>query len=274
MSVADRDGTRQGVNVSVRLTHRHYGTDGPPLVVMHGLFGSARNWHSIARRLADDYRVFAVDLRNHGAAPWTDRMSFADMVDDLKAFLDEHHLDEAILLGHSLGGKTAMLFALAHPERVDSLIVVDIAPVAYAHSYRDLIDAMRAVDLTGLSRRGEADAVLADAIPDAALRGFLLQNLVVRDRRLAWRINLDTLGKAMEGLVGFPDPGDTDYEGRTLFISGAHSDYIDQSHYGAIGALFPQAEFAVVADAGHRVHAERPDAFLDAVRGFLDSAYA
>jgi len=270
----DRDRTRRGLHVSVRLTHRHYGTDGPPLVVMHGLFGSARNWHSIARRLADDYRVFAVDLRNHGAAPWTDTMTFADMVGDLEAFLDEHHLDEAILLGHSLGGKTAMLFALAHPERVDSLVVIDIAPVAYAHSYRDLIDAMRALDLGRLTRRGEADRVLADAIPDRALRGFLLQNLVVRDRRLAWRINLETLGPAMEGLLGFPDPGDTDYEGRTLFISGELSDYIDPRYYGAIGSLFPQAEFAVVADAGHRVHAERPDAFLDALHGFLDSAYA
>lgn len=260
--------------MSVRLTYRSYGTDGPPLVILHGLFGSARNWHTIARRLAAEHRVFAVDLRNHGSAPWTATMTFADMVGDLERFLDDHRLDRALLLGHSLGGKTAMLFALAHPQRVEQLIVVDIAPVAYRRSYLTYVDALRGVDLLRMTRRGDVDAALADAIADPPLRGFLLQNLVVRGQALTWRVNLETIGAALPSLLDFPDPGPGAFDGRTLFVRGERSDYIDRDHHAAIATLFPQAEFAIIADAGHRVHADQPDAFLDALARFLDSAYA
>ncbi len=259
--------------MAVALAYQEFGA-GEPLVILHGLFGSARNWQSIAKRLAGSHHVYTVDLRNHGRSPWAPTMTFAEMVDDLKAFLDRHALQRAIILGHSVGGKTAMAFTLEHPERTEALIVVDIAPVAYDHSFLPLVQAMQAVDLTGLERRSEAEARLIEGVPDAATRKFLMQNLVTAKHRLKWRINLEAIGTAMSTLTGFPDETSHEYEGRVLFISGQRSDYIAREHHDAIFTLFPQAEFAVIPNAGHRVHAEQPDAFLAAVVGFLESGYA
>ncbi len=247
---------------------------GPPMVVLHGLFGSARNWQSIARRLADDYRVFTVDLRNHGASPWAPTMTYAEMADDLEMFCAAREAAPAVLLGHSAGGKVAMTFALRHPELVEALIVVDIAPVAYAHDFRAELAAMRAVDFTRVRRRAEVEAALAAHLEDRTLCRFLAQNVRSRGDRLAWKPNLDAIGSAMADLTDFPDQTDRSYPGRVLFISGEHSDYIDRPHHEAIFAHFPQAEFAVVADAGHRVHVDQPEAFLARVTDFLDSAYA
>jgi esterase len=256
---------------------------GPPMVVLHGLFGSARNWQSMARRLADDYRVFTVDLRNHGASPWAPTMTYAEMADDLEMFCASREAAPAVLLGHSAGGKVAMTFALRHPELVEALIVVDIAPVTYAHSFAAELAAMQAVDFATVRRRAEVEAALAEHLDDRSLCRFLAQNVRSRGGRLAWKPNLDAIGAAMADLVGFPDEADIvgfpdranrAYPGRVLFISGARSNYIDRPHHDAIFAHFPQAEFAVVADAGHRVHVDQPDAFLARVTGFLDSAYA
>lgn len=259
--------------MAVKLAYLEFGA-GEPLVILHGLFGSARNWQSVAKRLADSYHVYAVDLRNHGRSPWAETMTFADMAEDLRLFLDTHGLENAIVLGHSVGGKTAMAFALEHPLRVEALIVVDIAPVAYDHSFLPLVQAMQAVDLSGLKRRSEAEAHLAQGIPDAPTRKFLMQNLVMSKHRLKWRINLDAMGDAMSTLTDFPDESRHEYEGRALFVSGEQSDYIARDHDDAIFALFPQAEFAVIANAGHRVHVEQPDAFVTRVLGFLESGYA
>lgn len=259
--------------MAVALAYQEFGA-GEPLVILHGLFGSGRNWQSIAKQLADSYHVYTVDLRNHGRSPWAPTMTFAEMVDDLEAFLDRHDLQHAIILGHSVGGKTGMAFTLEHPERTEELIVVDIAPVAYDHSFLPLVQAMQAADLSGLKRRSEAEARLAESIPDASTRKFLIQNLVNRHHHLEWRIHLDAIANAMPSLTGFPDESSHEYEGRVLFISGQHSDYIGKEHHDAIFTLFPQAEFAVIPAAGHRVHAEQPDAFLAAVTGFLQSGYA
>ena len=259
--------------MAVTLEYLEFGA-GEPLVILHGLFGSSRNWQSVAKRLAGSYHVYAVDLRNHGRSPWAETMTFADMAEDLRLFLDTHALETAIVLGHSVGGKTAMAFALEHPGRVEALIVVDIAPVAYDHSFLPLVQAMQAVHLDGLKRRSEAEARLVQRIPDVPTRKFLMQNLVMAKHRLKWRINLDVLGDAMSALTDFPDEARHEYEGRVLFISGQQSDYIAREHYDAISALFPQAEFAVIANAGHRVHAEQPDAFIARVLDFLESGYA
>lgn len=261
--------------MAIALAHHEFGA-GEPLVILHGLFGSGRNWQAIAKRLADSYRVYTVDLRNHGRSPWSPTMTFAEMVEDLKTFLDRHDLQRAIILGHSVGGKTAMAFTLEHPERTAALIVVDIAPVAYDHTFLPLVEAMQAVDLRGLKRRAEVEARLAETIPDTPTRKFLIQNLVAKGHGhgLKWRINLDAIGGAMSELTGFPDEKEHEYEGRVLFISGQRSDYIAREHHDPIFALFPQSEFAVIPDAGHRVHAEQPDAFLDSVVTFLESAYA
>lgn len=260
--------------MTVALAYNQFGEEGEAIVIVHGLFGSARNWQAIAKRLAARYRVFAVDLRNHGESPWAPTMSFPEMADDLGAFLDARGLDEAIVIGHSVGGKTAMRMALQHPDRVDALVVVDIAPVSYDHTHLELVEAMAAPDLGGLQRRSEVEERLAASIPDAPTRRFLMQNVVTTESGLAWRINLDAIAQSMPALTDFPDEGGHEYDGRALFISGERSDYIDTRHHDAIFALFPQCEFAVIADAGHRVHAEQPDRFLGRVVDFLESSYA
>ena len=258
---------------SVPLAFRDYGK-GPPMVVLHGLFGSARNWHTIAMRLAVRFRVFTVDLRNHGESPWTPTMSFADMADDLAAFIADHDLTDAVVVGHSLGGKAAMLFALRDANLVEQLVVIDIAPVRYRHDYRDYVDAMQALDLHRIHRRSEADAALAAAIADAPLRRFLVQNLATGPKGLVWKINLQAIHRSMAELLDFPYVADWEFAGRTLFVSGEQSDYIQPQHQGRIFALFPQAEFAVIKDAGHRVHVDQPERFVDRLLEFLESAQA
>jgi pimeloyl-ACP methyl ester carboxylesterase len=255
------------------LAYREYGK-GPPIVILHGLFGSAQNWHSMAERLAEYYRVFACDLRNHGGSPWADSMTFPEMADDLEALIDEKSLAPAIVLGHSVGGKTAMLVALKHPDPIDALIVVDIAPVGYEEPFLDYIRAMRNADLSAERRRADVDAALAAAVPDPATRLFLLQNLVEQDGRLEWRINLEAIAANMPHLLGFPDVSALAYEGRALFVSGARSDYIGRRYHGQIYELFPQAEFAVIEDSGHYPHAEQPELFFRRITRFLESAYA
>lgn len=258
---------------SVPLAFREYGK-GSPLVIVHGLFGSARNWHTIANRLADRFHVFTVDLRNHGDSPWATTMGLAEMADDLSQFIDDRRLATATLIGHSLGGKTAMLAALRDPARIEALVVVDIAPVRYRHSFTAEVEAMQGLDLAPLARRAEAEAILRERLGDPPLARFLVQNLATGPNGLVWKINLAAIRRAMSELTDFPYVADWEFDGRTLFVSGEGSDYIGRSHDRQIFALFPQAEFAVIADAGHRVHVDQPDAFLDRLRDFLDSAQA
>jgi esterase len=255
--------------VSVSLAYREYG-QGPPLVILHGLFGSARNWESIAIRLAQTRRVFAVDLRNHGNSPWAEPMTYSAMIDDLRLFTERQSLGRAIFLGHSVGGKTAMLFALLYGHIVEALIVVDIAPVAYAHTFRPYIRAMRGIDLSRAISRSAVDVQLASDIPETTERQFLLQNLITKDGKLSWRINLSVLDAFIDELAGFPPVDGLDYTGRCLFIAGGRSEYLQQAHHSTMLALFPSAELATIEDAGHRVHAEQPERFVDVVLAFLD----
>ncbi len=243
---------------------------GPPLVILHGLFGSSRNWASIARRLGETHRVFAVDLRNHGASPWADTMDYGEMAEDLGAFLARHGLAGAAVMGHSMGGKTAMRLALDCGRVVGRLIVVDIAPVAYTHTHRPMVEALRAVDLATAGRRAEVDRQLREAIPDAALRSFLLHNLVSEDDRLRWRINLAALAANMDALIDFPaDLAGLTYSGPAHFLRGAASDYVREGHHARIRELFPNAEIDSIPEAGHWVHAEQPAVFLERVRSIL-----
>ncbi len=254
---------------ALELGHTEYGA-GPPLLILHGLFGSARNWTSVARRLAETHRVYTLDLRNHGAAPWAPTMAYREMAGDVRAFMDRHGLSGATVMGHSMGGKTSMMLALEHGEAVGRLIVVDIAPVPYSHSHLPFIRAMLAADLAAASRRSEVDGQLAAAIPDAALRGFLLQNLVAEEGRLAWRINLEALADNMDTLTGFPDEAAAlRYDGAALFLAGGRSDYVLPEHHAGIQRLFPGAEIDSIPTAGHWVHADDPAAFLARVGAFL-----
>jgi esterase len=263
--------------MTVRLAATEYGAlDGggpPPLAILHGLFGSARNWASIAQRLAPKRPVIAFDLRNHGAAAWAGGMEYGEMAEDVLAMLNERGCRRAALLGHSMGGKVAMMAALRDRDMVERLVVVDIAPVAYRPHHLGLVRAMRGLDLAGIRRRSEADAALATAVPDAAERGFLLQNLVFDNEQAHWRLNLEAIERAMPQLTGFPPvPDSAVYHGPALFVAGGRSDYLLPGHQPVIRRLFPNARLARIPDAGHWVHAEQPQAFLDIVEPFLAAA--
>jgi len=243
-------------------------TDAPPLLIAHGLFGSARNWNVIAKRLSDSRQVITVDMRNHGLSPQFPSQSYADMAGDLAEVIAVHggHAD---ILGHSMGGKAAMVLALGHPGLLRRLVVADIAPVAYGHSQSHLIEAMRAVDLTRLETRRDADAQLADAVAEDGVRAFLLQSLDVKGRR--WRLNLDVLEADMDAITGWPEGITGQFAGPTLMLSGAASDYVLPAHRETIRGHFPAARFAKIPGAGHWLHADKPREFEAAVRVFLDA---
>jgi len=251
------------------LAHRREG-QGPPVLCLHGLLGSGRNWAGVASALAPGSDVVLPDLRNHGASPWSDEVGYPAMADDVASLLDSLGLASARLVGHSMGGKVAMTLALTRPERVERLVVVDIAPVAYRHGFEDFITAMLAVDLDRVTRRADADAALAPAIPEPRVRAFLLQNLEQRDGRFAWRPNLRALLAGMATITGVPAlPDARPYRGPCCFIRGATSDYVRDEHLPRIRALFPNAELRTIEGAGHWLHAERPREFLDALGGCL-----
>jgi esterase len=249
--------------MSLRLASTEYGA-GKPLAILHGLFGWGRNWATIAQHLAARHHVIALDLRNHGNSPWADTMAYAEMAEDVRDTLG----GRATLIGHSMGGKAAMVAALGG-DWVERLIIVDIAPVDYPPPAAQL-DAMRGLDLAAITRRSEADRLVAATIPNPAERAFLLQNLVFGDGPPHWRLNLTGIEQSMTDILGFPElPPDTQYSGPTLFIAGANSGYLRPEHEPAIRGLFPAAEIVRIPDASHWVHAEQPEAFLAAAEGFL-----
>jgi pimeloyl-ACP methyl ester carboxylesterase len=243
-------------------------TDRPPLVIAHGLYGSGRNWGAIARRLAETRQVVAVDMRNHGDSPRSPDHSYEAMADDLASTIADHG-GKADLLGHSMGGKAAMVLALSESGRVRRLIVADMAPVAYGHSQLRYARAMQAVDLAVVRRRADADAALAAAVPEPGLRAYFLQSLAVGASGAAWKLNLPVLAAEMPRIMAFPDVGGA-FDGPTLFLSGGGSDYVRPEHWPRIRAMFPSARHLEIPGAGHWLHAEAPDAFAAAVVGFLD----
>lgn len=237
-----------------------------PLVILHGFLASSRNWRQIAKRLSSHFRVYVPDQRNHGVSPHAEAMDYPLMADDLAAFMDRHGLVSAHLLGHSMGGKTAMWFALNYPDRVSRLLVADIAPVVYQHSFDHIIEALIDLPLASLSNRKQADDFLARAIPDSSFRQFLLQNLILREGHYAWRINLEYCKRAAHHIVGFPRvEGLTGFAGEALFIAGENSNYFRPE---AIHALFPFASVERIENAGHWLHAEQPEQFAEVVMGF------
>lgn len=242
-------------------------TSAPPLLIAHGLFGSARNWGVIARRLADRREVLAVDMRNHGDSPRFPTQSYADMAADLAEVIAAHG-GRADVLGHSMGGKAAMLLALTEGAMVNRLVIADIAPVAYSHDQTQHITAMRALDLSGLTSRAEADHRLAASVTDPALRAFFLQSLDLRTSPPGWRINLDVLEAEMPRIIGWPQVSGR-FDGPTLFLSGALSHYVRPEYRETIRTLFPAARFAKIPGAGHWLHAEKPREFEETVRVFL-----
>ncbi len=244
--------------------------DLPPLLIVHGLFGSARNWGAIARRLSDHRQVIAVDLRNHGGSPHDADHSYSAMATDLAQVIEAQGTSMDVL-GHSMGGKAAMHLALTQPDLVNRLIVADIAPVAYAHDQTQHVRAMQALDLTGLTTRAEADRRLSATTPDPALRAFFLQSLDLKgESSPRWRLNLSVLAETMPQIIGWPDtPGQ--FPRPALFLSGADSTYVLPEHRPAITAQFPAARFARIPGTGHWLHAEKPREFVETVAVFLSA---
>ncbi|QNE17746.1 alpha/beta fold hydrolase [Kribbella qitaiheensis] len=246
-----------------------YGESGSPVVVMHGLFGSGRNWMTAARRLASAHRVYAFDLRNHGTSPHVDTMSYPEMAADVQETIADLGVGPVTLIGHSMGGKTAMVTALRYPEVVDRLIVVDAAPVSYPPAFVEYAKAMRTADLSQVQRRSDVEAQLVDAVDSPGTRAFLLQNLILDNEGARWRPNLAVIEAALPEISGWPGDITGSYDGPTLFVYGGKSDYVQQDHRSTIAAYFPHVQYAEIPEAGHWVHAERLDDFLTTITPFL-----
>ena len=243
------------------------GVEEAPLIVAHGLFGAARNWRGLARRMSAGRRTLVVDMRNHGASPHDPVHDYPAMAGDL-AELIEVEGGRAAVLGHSMGGKAAMILAQTRPELVERLIVADIAPIAYGHSLSHHIAAMKAIDLGGLTRRSEVEIALAERIPEPGVAGFLAQSADLTAEPPRWSLNLDALDDQMALIVGYPDEQGV-FDGPTLFLNGGASDYVPASAHDDIRSLFPTARFETLEGAGHWLHAEKPREFIAAVSAFV-----
>lgn len=247
--------------------------EGLPLLILHGLFGSGTNWRSIARRLSAGHRVLSVDLRNHGASPWAESMDYEAMAGDVLALIEHQGLQRCSLIGHSMGGKVAMALALLQPQRIEKLIVVDIAPVQYADRLSVFAEAMRTVDATKAASREEVRQRLTGALPDAAgVVPFLLQNLVTRNAHFDWRINLPAISAALPALSGFPQALQRRrFERPVYVIAGGRSDYVQQADGAEFRPMFEQVRVEFIDAAGHWVHADQPEAFVAAVQRVLQA---
>ncbi len=246
----------------------------PRFAFLHGLFGQGRNWATIARSLTHEGSSLLFDLPNHGRSAWTESFSYAQMADAVAAHLQRVAGPEGVIVvGHSMGGKTAMVLALRHPELVQGLAVVDIAPDDSSHGYgfAGLVAALRDLDLSGLELRSEADEALAPAIPDPSVRAFLLQNLRRSRRGFRWQCNLDLIGEALPTISGWPADVDGRYDGPVLWLRGGRSDYVRDEHIPAMRRMFPRARLNTIEGAGHWLHSENPDAVTEALRSFARS---
>lgn len=241
--------------------------DSEPLIILHGFFASSRNWRKVGEKLSARFHVFLVDIRNHGASPRHPLMDYPAMTVDLLRFIERQGLKKVNLLGHSMGGKVAMWFALNHPGMIGKLIIADIAPVTYRHSFNNTIHALKSLPLAELSNRKQAEEWLADYIPELSYRQFLLQNLVLADGKYQWRVDLDIFYRTAPFIAAFPDASHlSPYLGKVLFVAGANSDFVRKKD---IETLFPGAVLTVIPDAGHWLHVQQPEIFIKTVGNFL-----
>ncbi|MGK7391775.1 MAG: alpha/beta fold hydrolase [Candidatus Cyclobacteriaceae bacterium M2_1C_046] len=254
--------------MAVELSYKVIG-EGKPLIILHGLFGSLDNWMTFARNLAEHRKVYLVDQRNHGRSPHTDEFNYDVMAEDLRHFIEEHKLDRPDLIGHSMGGKTAMYLAVKYPEHFDRLIVIDIAPKAYPIHHDKIIEGLKALDLSKISSREEADAELEEYIPEPDVRMFLLKNLKRTGEGFEWKLNLKAIEENLDRIgEGLQEKRYTDKP--VLFIRGSTSNYIKDKDIITTVSLFPNAEIKTIEGAGHWIHAEKPDELLKMVAKFLD----
>ncbi len=252
----------------MELNYKSYG-EGEPVIILHGLLGSLDNWHSIARKLAANYRVFLLDQRNHGKSPHADKMDYPSMAEDVFAFMQAQNIPSAYFAGHSMGGKTAMTLALKYPESVDKLVSIDMPPKQNSPGHETIFQALNAMDLSKVEKRRDADEQLKQYIPDFGIRQFLLKNLERGPKGgYQWKMNLKAIENAypniLEGVTA-----EKPCEKPTLFIRGEKSDYIKSSELGDYQKLFPRARLETIEEAGHWVHAEAPEAFIQSIIQFF-----
>ncbi len=254
----------------MKLNYKTYGANGRPLIILHGLLGMLDNWQTQSNLYAEaGLNVYALDQRNHGKSPHSDKFSFEAMADDVKEFMELHQIPSAFVLGHSMGGKTAMQFALTYPQLVDKLVIVDVAPRKYPNAHDEILDAMASLELNEFTTRQQADEELAKRLPKYSLRQFILKNLTrTEEGELKWKVNLPVIQKQYTEIADditidavFPKP--------TLFIKGSRSGYIQATDEPRIRSLFPSSNTLTISDAGHWVHADKPEEFGKAVLKFL-----
>ncbi len=244
----------------MKLFYRQYGERGMPLVILHGLFGQSDNWTSLARAWSEQYRVFVLDQRNHGQSPHAEIFDYPSMAEDLRETLDSLGLEKIYLLGHSMGGKTAMFFALKYPERIEKMLVADIGPRYYRPHHTDIIAGLQSVKPETLSSRAEAEQRLSTLVPEASTRQFLLKNLYrTEEGGFAFRFHLSAIASQIEHIGKAVPPETSTVE--TLFVRGENSRYILPEDWPAIQAQFPNATLETIAGAGHWLHAEKPSEF-------------
>lgn len=251
----------------MELYHREYG-QGEPLLILHGLFGFSDNWQTIAKALSEQFLVIALDLRNHGRSPHAPSHTYADMAEDLREFMQKNWIHSARIMGHSMGGKAAMQLALTHPDLVEKLVVVDIAPGRATDKHQAIYRTLLDIDLEKMTTRQDIEAAMAANIPDVGVRQFLLKNVTRHDDgAFAWKMNLPVLWRYFPNILG-PVSGEP-YEGPTLFVAGGASNYIRPDDKPEIRRLFPQSRIETIPGAGHWVHAEKPAELLGLLRDFL-----
>jgi esterase len=253
----------------MKLFYRKSG-QGKPLIILHGLFGSSDNWFSLAKVFAEHFTVYLVDQRNHGQSPQSDNFDYKLLTEDLATFILEHHLEKPHIIGHSMGGKTAMNFAVKYPDNLDKLIVVDIAPKQYPVHHDHILEGLHEIDLQTLTSRSEADRLLSQQVPEPDVRQFLLKNLArIGEGKFEWRVNIHAIDKHIEEIgAGMQYQGK--FTGPTLFIKGKRSNYYATGDDENILGIFPAAQF-VTLNTGHWVQAEDPKAFAETTLFFLNS---
>ncbi len=242
---------------------------GEPLIIIHGLFGSSRNWKTLAKSFAETFQVILLDLRNHGDSPFDSEMDFPVMVQDVLGLMQQLDIQSAHILGHSMGGKVAMMLAQQNPDKVLKLVIADIAPMAYQHDYDEILDAALKLDLSGISNRREADQLLEKGIKDQRVRQFILQSLVLQQGVASWKINWQAIKNNMRSIIGYVDIDNWQVNNPSLFIRGEFSNYVNDAGLELIQHHFLNTEVVTLKNAGHWLHAEQPANFYQAVYHFL-----
>ena len=249
----------------------HYRTlgKGQPVIILHGIFGTSDNWQTFGKQLAGNYQVFLVDQRNHGLSPHSDTFDYPAMAADLHQFIQQHQLENPVIIGHSMGGKVAMFYAVAYPEKLDKLVVVDIAPRNYPVHHQHILDAMSGVSLTSATSRKDIEEQLKPHLPDFGVRQFIMKNLKREDdNSFSWKLNLLAIKENIAN-VGLAVDNDAKVDRPTLFVRGENSDYIGSEDEELIRQIFPLAQIVTIENTGHWVHAEQPKALYEVLLKFL-----